>query len=268
MAKIYIGTSGYSYNDWIGPFYPPGTERTNFLDFYSSKFSMVELNFTYYRQPEPRILTNMLASTNSDFLFAIKAHRSLTHEADDGEAAATYLRGVEPLAESGRLAAVLLQFPYSFHYTVENRKYLGKLCERLESLPLATEFRNIEWQRRSVYDELAERGIAVTVVDCPPLDKLPAPEPVTTASLGYIRFHGRNVENWWTGSSASRYDYLYSVDELDGWLGKIVDMAGNTAILLIAFNNHWRGQAARNAIQLGGLLKNKTGLEVITGSKN
>jgi len=267
-AKIYIGTSGYSYNDWIDAFYPPDTGKSDFLEFYASRFSMVELNFTYYRQPEPRILSNMIATTDPGFLFSIKAHRSLTHEIEGGEAVTTYIRGVEPLAESGRLAAVLLQFPYSFHYTVENRRYLGKLCGSLHALPLAVEFRNNEWQRQSVYDELADRSIAFTVVDCPQLEKLPAPDAVTTANLGYIRFHGRNKENWWTGTNASRYDFLYSEDELDKWLDKIAHMARSTAILLIAFNNHWRGQAPRNAEQLGGLLKTRPGLEVIMGEKD
>ncbi len=267
-AKIYLGTSGYSYDDWVGPFYPPGTDKTAFLEYYSSRFSMVELNFTYYRQPEARTLSMMLAKTKDEFLFSIKAHKSLTHEVDSDwkKAAHTYLRGVNPFAESERLAGVLLQFPYSFHYTRENRWYLGQLCDELKKLPLVIEFRNSSWQRKSVYDEMKEREIATTVVDCPPLEKLPIPDPVTTSNLGYIRFHGRNSANWWAGTNASRYDYLYSDDDLDGWLDKIAEMSGNTAILLIAFNNHWRGQAVRNAEQLGGLLRQKTDLDVVIGS--
>ena len=263
-AKVYFGTSGYLYDDWIGPFYPLGTDKAAFFDYYASRFSMVELNFTYYRQPEIRTLSTMLAATNNEFLFSIKVHKSLTHEvnADWKKSALTYLRGVSPLAKSERLAGVLLQFPYSFHYTVDNRGYLGQLCGELKELPLVIEFRNSSWQRKSVYDELRNREIATTVVDCPPLDNLPKPDPVTTSNIGYIRFHGRNSANWWSGTNASRYDYLYSDDEFDEWLDKIADMSGNTAILLIAFNNHWRGQAVRNAEQLGGLLREKTDLEV------
>ena len=264
-AKVFIGTSGYSYDDWIGPFYPPGMKKTDFLEYYSSRFSMVELNFTYYRQPEPQLLSSMLASTEDDFLFAVKAHRSMTHQtaAYTKDAVSVYLRGVEPLAGSGRLAAVLLQFPYSFHYTVDNRRYLSRLCSELKDLPVAVEFRNLEWQRRSVYSELEERGISLTVVDCPKIERLPVPEAIITADPGYIRFHGRNAENWWSGTNETRYDYLYSNDELDGWLDKIADMAGNSGILLIAFNNHWRGQAVKNAVQLGGLLREKTALTII-----
>ena len=267
-ARVYVGTSGYSYNDWIGSFYPPGTDKSDFLDFYASRFSMVELNFTYYRQPEPRILSNMLAATGEDFLFSIKAHRSMTHEIDTGalDPVSVYLRGIEPLAASGRLAAVLLQFPYSFHYTVDNRRYLAELCNKIQHLPLAVEFRNASWQQEKVYCELSSRGIAAVVVDCPPLASLPAPDPVTTTDFGYIRFHGRNSENWWSGTNESRYDYLYSEGELEGWLDKIAAMAGNTGVLHIAFNNHWRGQAVRNALQLKAMLREKSGLEVAGGN--
>ena len=268
-AKVYLGTSGYSYDDWVGPFYPPGTDRSAFLEYYAARFSMVELNFTYYRQPETRTLSAMVDATGIEFLFSIKAHKSLTHEveADWKKAALAYLRGVTPLSNSGRLVSVLLQFPFSFHYTVENRRYLGQLCGELKELPLAVEFRNSSWQRRSVYDELEIRGIASAVVDCPPLEKLPKPDPVTTSKLGYIRFHGRNSANWWKGTNASRYDYLYSEEDFDEWLDRIAEMSGNTAILLIAFNNHWRGQAVRNAEQLGGLLRDKRGLDVICGDR-
>jgi len=113
---------------------------------------------------------------------------------------------------------------------------------------------------------MKSRDIAATAVDCPPIRNLPKPEPVTTSKLGYVRFHGRNTEKWWSGTNASRYDYLYSDDEMDPWLDKIARMSGNTAILLIAFNNHWRGQAVRNAEQFGGMLREKAGLEVIASS--
>jgi uncharacterized protein YecE (DUF72 family) len=264
-AKVYLGTSGYSYDDWVGPFYPLETSKKDFLRYYASRFSMVEINYTYYRQPAPGTLSSMLAATQESFLFSIKAHKSLTHEvdADWKTAAATYRHGVAPLLESERLAGVLFQFPYSFHYTADNRRYLGRLCDEFRDFPLAVEFRNSSWQRTSVYEGLESRNIATVVVDCPPLEKLPKPAPIATAGTAYIRFHGRNTENWWSGTNASRYDYLYSDDDLDEWLEKIAEMAGKSDILLIAFNNHWRGQAVRNAEQLGGLLREKTNLEVV-----
>lgn len=123
-ARILIGTSGYSYDDWIGPVYPLGTSKKDFLSLYSSEFPIVELNFSYYRQPSASMLERMIVGTPGGFSFALKAHRSMTHEIGDtwAEDIATFREGVKPLQEAGRLSAILLQFPYSFSYTPESRK--------------------------------------------------------------------------------------------------------------------------------------------------
>jgi len=256
MAEILIGTSGFSYPDWVGPVYAEGTPAGEFLRLYSREFPMVELNFSYYRQPEPRVLAKMAESTPAGFLFAVKAHQSLTHEipADLAAAAATFRQGLLPLEESSRLAAVLLQFPYSFHYTPPSRKHLEEVCALLEGLPLAVEFRNAEWQRDSVYEGLARRGAAIVNVDEPLLRGLPRPTERVTSELGYVRLHGRNNAQWWKGDSASRYDYLYTREELSGWLPGLRAMQPKVKLLLVAFNNHRRGQAVQNARELKQLL--------------
>ena len=264
MAEVLIGTSGYSYTDWVGPFYPEGTAKAAFLKYYAAHFSFVELNFSYYRQPDPGMLTRMLGETPANFRFAIKAHQSLTHkvELDWKKDAAEYRNGIYPLMDSGRLSAVLLQFPYSFHYEADNRLYLAELCDELRDLPLVLEFRGAEWQTDRVYDELRKRAIGVAAADYPNLKNLPKPDPVTTSQIGYVRFHGRNRENWWGGTNASRYDYLYNSDELDQWLEKITRMSQNSGILVLVFNNHWRGKAIQNATELKEKIQAATDLIV------
>jgi uncharacterized protein YecE (DUF72 family) len=249
VGKIRVGTSGYSYADWVGPYYPPGTPRSEYLKFYAADFSFVELNFSFYTQPKSRILERMIETTHEGFLFSIKAHRSLTHEVgeDAAEAARTFRQGIEPLVDSSRLAAVLLQFPYSFHYTPESRKHLDRVSTLLAGLPLAFEFRSSEWQRPSVYKTMGERGISLVNVDEPDLPRLPKPDDTVTGELGYIRFHGRNRANWWRGDNTSRYDYLYTSDELAGWTGRIERVLSRVKLLLIAFNNHYKSQAVKNA---------------------
>ena len=258
MKKLLIGTSGYSYKDWIGPVYPAGTGMKDFLALYSRDLDLVELNFSYYTQPRPSILEGMLKQTRDDFSFTIKAHRSLTHEVtpEFDDEARRYLEGIAPLASSGRLRAVLLQFPYSFHYRPGNRRYLDRLTGLLESMPLAVEFRNDEWQRESVYRTMQDRRIALVSVDVPDLPRLPRPDDTTTSdSLGYVRFHGRNRRHWWTGSSTSRYDYDYSDEELSDWLTRITTMMKKVRLLLVTFNNHYKGQAFRNAQRMRSLLE-------------
>ena len=255
-ATILIGTSGFSYAEWVGPFYAPGTPREAFLPLYAAEFPFVELNYSYYRQPDPRTLERLVRRAPQGFQFSIKGHRSLTHEPgpDPDRDLAVFLEGIRPLREASRLSAVLLQFPYSFHYTPENRRRLQALCAGFEGVPLAVEFRNGEWQRESVQEGLRRLAAALVCVDEPGLPNLPRPEAVATAPLGYVRFHGRNAADWWTGDSAGRYDYLYSRQELAEWVPRLRLLAAGTKLLLVAFNNHRRGCAVQNARDLRDLL--------------
>jgi uncharacterized protein YecE (DUF72 family) len=261
---VRVGTSGYSYEDWVGPYYPPGTQKRDFLKFYSNDFNLVELNFSYYALPKATTLERMLQITTEDFHFAIKAHRSMTHEIADDLSGATesFLEGLEPLRSSERLAAVLLQFPYSFHYTPESRRHLDRISRLLEGLPLAFEFRSDEWQRESVYRTMREREIALVCVDEPDLPHLPKPDETVTSELAYLRFHGRNSANWWKGDNTQRYDYLYSDQELSDWVSRVKRIARKARLLLVTFNNHFRSQAIKNARRFKFML-NEAGVEAV-----
>ena len=254
--RVLVGTSGYSYDDWVGPFYPQGLNKREYLSFYAAEFPVVELNFSYYTQPNASNLERMIEKTPEGFRFTIKAHQSLTHNIGEDlpKEIERYKQGIQPLVESGRLAAILLQFPYSFHYTPDSRRHLQRLCESFAELPKAVEFRGNEWQRDSVYRGLSDAKTALVNVDEPRLPKLPTPTEVVSAELAYLRFHGRNAANWWKGDNVSRYDYLYGTEELSEWLPMIERMLAKARLLLVIFNNHSRGQAIQNARQLQGLL--------------
>lgn len=255
MKNVHIGTSGYSYKDWVGPVYPAGTRSRDFLPLYCRLFSFVELNFSYYRMPAPEQMERMAATaaaSKPDFLFSVKAHQCLTHIREAGwrEQAEEFRAGMAPLRERDQLGAVLLQFPYSFHYTRENRCYLDRLSALLEELPLAVELRNGAWQRESVYRAMQERNLSLVMQDLPALPGNPRRESRLTGDMAYIRLHGRNGQQWWTGDNVSRYDYLYSGEELAEWEGVIPDLAGKAKRIFIAFNNHHKGKAVQNAREL------------------
>lgn len=256
MPEVLIGTSGYSYEDWVGPVYPEGTPQREFLSLYAGQFPVVELNFTYYAQPKAAAVSRMVEKTPESFRFALKAHRTMTHEITDDleKEIAVFRAGIAPLSEAGRLAAVLLQFPYSFAYTPENRERLSVLSGGLAGLPLAVEFRKSEWMKDKVKEGLRERGIAMVSVDEPDLPNLLKPVTDVTADFSYVRFHGRNAANWWTGDNASRYDYLYSTQELSEWTGRIKEILQKARMLMIFFNNHRRGMAVQNAREMRELL--------------
>lgn len=255
--RVYIGTSGYSYKDWKENFYPKGVDAREYLVYYAKHFSFVELNFSYYRQPSADMITKMIEKTPEGFLFSIKAHQSLTHKrGDDWEGEADiYRSGVKPLRDASRLAGILFQFPYSFHRTVENRKYLERLTGYFSDFPVFLEFRSGEWLTDEVYSSLRDRNIGFVNTDSPELEVLPDKTAVVTSQKGYVRFHGRNRENWWSGDNVSRYDYLYSEGELEEWIYRIEKMLETAAVLYIAFNNHHKGQAVTNAFGLLKLLK-------------
>ncbi len=261
-SKIIIGTSGYSYKEWKGIFYPPNINSSKFLEYYSTIFQGVEINYTFYTFPSPIVMEKITTQTPEDFSFSIKAHKTFTHERENvnSNTVSDFLHSLSPLTETHKLRALLLQFPYSFHYTPTNRYYLADILDKFASgippyISLAVEFRNAEWQRESVFMELANRSVTYVNVDIPLLKNLPTPATTSaTPKLGYIRFHGKNKDTWWSGDNRERYDYQYTEEELKNWINPIQNISQKSSLLLIFFNNHHRGNAPKNALMLKRLL--------------
>ena len=210
--KFVVGTSGYSFADWVGQFYPPATKAKDMFSLYAEQFKTVELNFTFYRMEAAGTLAKLAQKSPADFHFWVKANRRITHQ-PDSQAGAEFIENLQPMAGSGKLAGVLLQFPQSFHRTIANRKYLGSVLEDLASLDLAVEFRHCSWGHPSTVTGLGQRGVALVIPDCPAIASLYRPQPTVISNLGYLRLHSRDARNWYAGM-AQRYDYSYSDQEL------------------------------------------------------
>lgn len=251
---IKIGTSGFSYPDWVGPVYPAGLPAREQLGFYAREFATVELNTTYYRVPDARLVRGWVDRTPADFLFAVKAHQNLTHERERPDFAA-FVDAIRPLAEARKLACVLAQFPYSFHPTAENRDYLKRVRDGFGDLPAAVEFRHAGWLGQGTFDLLRSLGLGFCCVDEPRLSGLLPPVAAATGPVAYVRFHGRNAAKWYNHQQAwERYDYTYAADELRGWLLKLRQLDAAAPLTLVYFNNHYAGQAVRGARELGQML--------------
>ncbi|HWR12777.1 MAG TPA: DUF72 domain-containing protein [Rectinemataceae bacterium] len=255
--RFYIGTCGYSYADWREVFYPKDLRQTEFLRFYSLVFPFVELDFSWYTMPRPENLVAMAKQTNPEFLFSLKAHKSLTHEIGEEwrKDAEKFASAAQALYAQGRLASILIQLPYRFSYTADNRKYLGELCSVLSAFPLAVEFRNDVWYQQRVFDELAKRNISLVMIDRPDLPGLPPESRLLTTRTAYYRLHGRNAERWWDGDATSRYDYDYSAQELEERARSLIAISRKTEQVFVAFNNHARGNAVKNARAIIALIK-------------
>jgi uncharacterized protein YecE (DUF72 family) len=253
---IFAGTSGYSYGDWVGPYYPAGLPKTDWLSFYAREFQACEVNFTFYRLPEARILAAMARKTPDGFLFTVKATQELTHKREDNaESFAKFVRGLQPLIEANKFGCVLAQFPYSFHSNKENREYVKAFPDLMAGLPVVVEFRNAQWLTAETFALLAEKRLGFCCVDEPRLKGLIPPLAEATSPVAYVRFHGRNAKKWWQHDEAwERYDYTYSKEELEEWVPRIRELDRKAETTFLFANNHWQGQAVDTARQLRLLL--------------
>jgi len=253
---VYLGTSGFSYADWVGNFYPISMPKREWLAYYSREFNACEINSTFYALPKPSSLKAMAQKTREDFLFSIKANQKMTHQrADNASVFEAFCQVLEPIISAGKLGCILAQFPYSFKFNRRNWDYLELLRERLGELPLVIEFRNAQWLRNEVFDWLRQRDVGFCCVDEPRLPNLLPPLAEATSRIGYIRFHGRNSAKWWEHEHAyERYDYSYTPQELSEWLPKIKKLDSAAEKTFIFANNHWRGQAVSTIRQLRVML--------------
>jgi uncharacterized protein YecE (DUF72 family) len=256
---LLIGTSGFSYNDWVGPFYPKNLSKQDFLTYYSQHFRACELNFSYYRVPTAQSLERMAEKSGGQVEFVVKANQEMTHVREEGaQVFETFTQALTPLQERKVLGGVLAQFPYSFHCTPGNIDYLKQFKARIGDIPVVIEFRNRKWIKEATFTLLKEINCGFCCVDEPQLKGLLPPVAVATSDVGYVRFHGRNREKWWQHDDpAERYDYLYSEEELRQWLPRIRALQKRTKKVFIFTNNHRKGKAVQNAKQLSILLEGK-----------
>lgn len=262
-----IGTSGWSYpsgaGTWNGIFYPtPRRRGFDELAFYAAHFPIVEVNSTFYRMPEAGLTRRWVERTPADFTFAVKLFQKFTHPDMYVERAGVqdwaptlgdidlFRSGIDPLAQAGRLEALLLQFPASVHGSDAAREYLSWLLEAFAGYPLAVEVRHASWlaPEADTVQRLAAARAGLVIADDPEANRLPRVPLIESAPVVYYRFHGRNAANWWHHDHAEdRYNYLYSPSELQPYADEIRThtAAGRKAVAFM--NNHFSAKAVANA---------------------
>lgn len=253
---IYIGTSGYSYKDWIGPFYPAGTRDSDMLSYYCLNFNFVEINSSYYHMPSIRLFESINRKTQENFKVSVKLFKGFTHErTSNATEAEKFIYSIKPLMESGKLVCLLAQFPYSFHFTNENMDYIKKLREWFKDIDLNVEFRNQGWIRQEVMKMLSGHAMGFVCVDEPDIKGLIRKVSALTSQVSYIRMHGRNDAKWYGGEGSERYNYLYNDDELAEWVPVIKSLDMKAKITVVSFNNHPLGKAVENAKALKKIIQ-------------
>jgi uncharacterized protein YecE (DUF72 family) len=287
MSNIRIGTSGWNYpsgkGTWNGIFYPSSRRRPKGFDelaFYAGHFDTVEVNSTFYGQPRADVTRAWVARTPQGFEFSVKLYQKFTHprmfkerltSSLPGDAARVpalldalarpneadidaFRHGIDPLASSGRLGALLAQFPASFKGGPAARDYLAGLLRAFAGYPVAVELRHKTWsdQMGDTLTLLNSFGAAWVQIDEPQFrfsirqNYLP-----NVQGFYYMRLHGRNAEQWWQHEkSEDRYNYLYSADELRPFTNTAGAAKQLVKKLYLYTNNHFSAKSVANATMI------------------
>jgi uncharacterized protein YecE (DUF72 family) len=261
---IRVGPAGWSYEDWEGVVYPPKKgPKFDPLAYLADFFGTIELNNTFYRSPSPQMAKSWASRVQANplFKFTTKLYRNFTHErqalteSDEG----AFKAGLIPLMENHRLGALLLQFPYCFHNNEDSRAYLKTLADKFREYPLVLEIRHASWDRASAYEFLRDIDVGFCNIDQPQVSYSIGLTKKVTSPVGYLRLHGRNVKEWFREGAGqdARYDYLYSEFELFELTERVRQIAQEAEETYVITNNHYRGKAACNALELKAKLGEK-----------
>ena len=274
-SQVLVGTAGFSYKDWEGIVYPAGLKKKQHpVQFLARYFDCCEINTSFYGHIRPNTAKewcDLVAEVNPNFQFTAKLFRSFTHApgASLQPTSATKLNpveedetkakeGLDEIAKEKRLGALLIQFPISFKNTDENRDYLEKLIKRFREYPLVVEVRHATWDSAEILAQLAAQRVAFCNIDQPQLGGAVAATEYSTAPVAYVRLHGRNYKEWFQSDNRNdRYNYLYTPQQLEPWKEKIERLGAKAEKTFAITNNHYKGKAAVNALELKGMLSRK-----------
>lgn len=253
MFVIRVGPAGWSYDDWNGIVYPASPPRGfDRLGWISRHFDTVEVNASFYHIPAPRLSTSWISRVSSrGFRFTVKLHRSFTHEQSDPARSdvTAFRRFLEPLENDGRFGALLIQFPWSFRHQPESLRRMETIFSDFAGLPRVVEVRHSSFDVPEFHQFLAGHGVGLVNIDQPSHRDSIGPGMQVTAEPAYVRLHGRNLAKWFQhDESWERYDYLYSNEELEPWVGRVEQMRADNVFVIM--NNHFRGQAVVNALDM------------------
>ena len=268
-SNLRCGPAGWAYPGWHGVVYPRGVSgQFRPLEFLSRFFDVCEINRTFYQPIRPEVASFWIAQVcaNPRFMFTLKLGRRFTHERSlDAAEIAVFKDGIRPLQRARKLGCVLLQFPWTFRFTEENRDFLIRLRRNFREFPLVAEMRHASWMREEAIGVLIDNHLGFCNIDQAAYTKAMPPTAILTSGVGYVRLHGRNPNDWDQefgrgdeGTAArkpiARHDYLYAPEELLAWKQRIGQIGRLAAHMFVIANNDSGGKSVVNALQLSALL--------------
>jgi len=241
---IWLGCSGWSYDEWVGPLYP---DKMRKFSYYNRLFRTAEIDSTFYRYPTAGMILGLARNSTTDFTFTAKFPKIITHEAELEPSAKLredtdrFLELMRPLGRARKIGALLLQLPPSFGFD-----RMDDLAAYLEILPTdlryAVEFRHPSWLKEETWSLLRKHSVAYTIVDEPLLP----PDVQITADFAYVRWHGHGIRPW--------FDYRYTDEQLRDWVPKLKGMGQKVKEAYGLFNNHFHGYAPENCLRIMEML--------------
>ena len=267
---IRVGPAGWSYPDSPGHVYPADVpKKFDALTYLAQYFDTIEINSTFYHPQGPKTCASWAkrVAHNPDFRFTAKLWQRVSHDGREGSGergawtpddVRLATEGLEELRAAGRFGALLVQFPWSFKPSQESRDRLARIAEDFAGWPVVVEVRHGAWAKHEHARMLKGLGLGFCNIDQPLIGSSLGPTAGVTSGVGYVRFHGRNVEHWFAANetSAQRYDYLYTAEELAPWVERIRKVAGADEVtdVYVISNNHYEGKGPANALMIKAML--------------
>jgi len=261
--SLYCGPSGWSYPHWNGVVYPKLKPRGfHALEDLSTYFDAVEINTSFYQSIQPELASLWLRKVehNPKFLFTVKLGRRFTHERSLAAAeVARFKEGLWPLQRARKLGCVLMQFPWAFRYTEENRTFLIALRRAFHEFQLVAEMRHSSWLHEEALGTLIDHRIGFVNIDQAPYTKGMPATSALTSRIGYVRLHGRNPQHWERdfgrpARAVAAHDYLYSQKELQEWKQRVDNIQQHAATTFVFANNDAGGKSVVNALEIAQML--------------
>jgi len=277
MFQLYIGTSGWSYKDWVGRFYPRAQSKNfDYLKYYADFFNSVEVNVSYYSYLKPETADTWIEKLKDkdDFLFTVKLHNDFTHEYKfDRERIEDVKTILSILNDADRLGGLLIQFPYSFVLNHDNAYHVKNIIDAFGEYEKFIEVRHKSWYIDRFFNFLQQNKSSLCTIDQPNIgESVGFNDKIDTAN-SYIRLHGRNEKGWLESinkfntkqtfeQKSERYNYLYTPAEITDLGIKIKEIAQRIKKIFIFFNNHPKGSSVANALELKNYLKDNSGVKI------
>lgn len=264
ISQLRCGVSGWSHPDWNGTVYSNRKAKSRHpLTLLAESFDTLELDQTFdgpVREEASRLWLHKV-SENPRFVFTAGLWKKFTHERSLDEAEIkTFKNGLWPLLNARKLGCVVMQFPWSFRYTAENREFFIQLRRAFHEFPLVAEMRHASWMMEEAVGTLIDYRVGFVNQDQPEHIKAMPPTSFLTSAIGYVRLHGKDHHNWFNdygkdSSAVQPAEYFYSREELNAWKSRIDRIHQHAGASFVVFTNEIGGNAVYNALSMETMIE-------------